>query len=102
MHQLEQIITIELLGEHFKFKVEQDSEIDAREVTQQLVREVNHVASRFPSHAQKTNKLAIVVMAALNIAKQNVELNMRHGEFLNSVANRAARMDQMIASSSCY
>ncbi|MFO7930256.1 MAG: cell division protein ZapA [Thermodesulfobacteriota bacterium] len=99
---MEQIITIELLGEHFKFKVDPDSRIDAKEVTDRLIEEVNQAASRFPSHARKTNKLAIVVSAALNIARQHVELSMHHGEFVNSVAGRAARMDRMIASSSCY
>lgn len=99
---MEQIITVELLGEYFNFKVDSDSRIDAKEVTERLVSEVNEIASRFPLHAQKTNKLAILVSAALNIARQNVELSMYYGEFVNAVAGRAARMDQMIASSSCY
>lgn len=102
LHTSEQIITIELLGEFFKFKVDPDSKIDTNEVTERLVSEVNRAASRFPLHAQKSNKLAIVVSAALNIARQNVELSMHHGEFVDSVVNRADRMDRMISSSSCY
>ncbi len=98
---MEQIITIELLGESFNFKVDQDSRIDAKDVTAHLVGEVNQVASRFPLHAQKTNKLAIVVLAALNIAKQHAELDMQFGEFVSAVAGRAETMDQMIVSSSC-
>ncbi|MCF8025708.1 MAG: cell division protein ZapA [Desulfobacteraceae bacterium] len=99
---MERIITIELLGEHFKFKVDHDSRVDTNEVVDRLVNEVNRAASGFPLHAQKANKLAIVVSAALNIARQNVDLSICHGEFVNSVATRAARMDRMIASSSCY
>ncbi|MBS3756888.1 MAG: cell division protein ZapA [Desulfobacterales bacterium] len=99
---MEQIITIELLGEAFNFKVDQDSRIDAKDVTAHLVGEVNQVASRFPLHAQKTNKLAIVVLAALNIAKQYAELDMQFGEFVSAVAGRAETMDQMVVSSSCY
>ncbi|MFP4573823.1 MAG: cell division protein ZapA [Desulfobacterales bacterium] len=99
---MEQIITIELLGEHFKFRVDPDSSIDARQVADRLVSEVNQAASKFPVHAQKTNKMAIVVSAALNIARQHVELSMQHGEFVSSVAGRAARMDRMISAGSCY
>lgn len=98
MPTLEQIITIELLGEYFKFRADQSSRLDAREVADYLVSEVNHVASRFPAHAQKTNKLAIVVLAALNVAKQHMELKMEHDEFLESVASRASTMDRIIAS----
>ncbi|MBS0013319.1 MAG: cell division protein ZapA [Desulfobacterales bacterium] len=102
MPALEQIITIELLGEYFKFRADQNSRLDAREVADYLVTEVNQVASRFPAHAQKTNKLAIVVLAALNVAKQHMELKMEHDEFLESVASRASTMDRIIASNQCH
>ncbi len=98
MSQLEQIITIELLGEYFKFRADEDSRMDAREVAAYLVKEVNQVASRFPLHSQKTNKLAIVVLAALNMAKEHMELQIQYDEFMQSVADRASRMDRMIAS----
>lgn len=98
---MEKIITIELLGEHFKFKADKGREVDAEEVGALLVNEVNAVASRFPAHAQKTNKLAIVVMAALNIAKRYMELSVHHGEFVESVSRRADRMDRMLASRRC-
>ena len=102
MSSLEQIITIELLGEYFKFKAEENSRMNARQVADHLVHEVTQVASRFPAHAQKTNKLAIVVSAALNMAKQHMELQQEHDDFLNAVADRAATMDRMIASSQCH
>ena len=102
MPSLEQIITIELLGEYFKFRADKDSPMDAREVADYLAAEVHQVASRFPAHAQKTNKLAIVVLAALNVVKQHMELKQDHDELLQSVASRALTMDQMIASSQCH
>lgn len=98
---MEQIITIELLGEYFKFKVDPDSRINAGQVANRLVREVNQAASKFPEYARKTNKMAIVVSAALNIARQHEELSMHHGEFVSSVAGRAASMDRMISANLC-
>jgi cell division protein ZapA (FtsZ GTPase activity inhibitor) len=102
MSTLEQIITIELLGEYFKFRADKDSRMDAGEIAQYLVREVNQVASRFPVHSQKTNKLAIVVLAALNMAKQHMELQIEHNEFMQSIADKTLKIDRIIDSGLCH
>ncbi len=96
---METIITIELLDEQFKFKADENSAVDPREIALYLTEEIRQVETRFPAYARKTNKLAIVVTAALNIAKQNCELKNNHQHFLQSVATRAERLDRMIRSS---
>ncbi len=95
---MERIITIELLDEQFKFKADENSTVNPEDIAHYLTAEIKQVESRFPAHARKTNKLAIVVTAALNIAKHNVELKNDHLSFLNTVAARTDRLDRLIRS----
>jgi cell division protein ZapA (FtsZ GTPase activity inhibitor) len=95
---LENIITIELLDEQFKFKADTNSAVDPNEIARCLTEEVRRVEAGFPSYARKTNKLAIVMIAALNIAKNNIELQMRHQSLLATVASRAEKLDRLINS----
>jgi cell division protein ZapA (FtsZ GTPase activity inhibitor) len=92
---VEEIVSIELMGESFRFKTD-DHHLKTKEITEFFVREVEKVESQFPAHALKTNKLAIVVLASLNISKQYLELVNHYSDALNSVASRTARLDNMI------
>jgi len=95
---VEQVITIELLGETFKFKADENRK-SLEEISSFLMQEVQKVEEQFPAHALKTNKLAIVVMAALNISKQLVELTNNHSDFLNSVSLRTSKLGEMMRQS---
>jgi cell division protein ZapA (FtsZ GTPase activity inhibitor) len=92
---VEQVIKIELLGETFKFKSEQNRK-NLKEILSYMMDELHKVEEQFPPYALKTNKLAILVMTALNISKQYVELTNNHSEFLDAVSSRASKLDQMI------
>ena len=92
---MEQVITIELLGETFKFKADENRK-NLEEILVYLEQEVRKVEKQFPAHALKTNKLAIVVMAALNISKQFVEMTNRHSDFLKSISTRTSKLGEMI------
>ena len=78
---VEQVIKIELLGETFKFKSDQNRN-NLKEILSYMMEELRQVEEQFPAHALTTNKLAILVMTALNISKQYVELTNIHSEFL--------------------
>ncbi len=90
------IITIELLGEAFKFRAEENSTLEPSEIAAYLMEEVQRAESGFPVHSRKSNKMAIMVMAALNIAKKHIELLDDHTDFLQTVSTRAARLDRII------
>ncbi len=94
---VEKIITIELLGEQFKFRAD-DDRLDPNVIAEFLTQEVEEVESHFPEYSRKMNKLAIVVLAALNIAKQNIELRNDQIDFLRSVATRTAKLDKIVES----
>jgi cell division protein ZapA (FtsZ GTPase activity inhibitor) len=94
---VEQVIKIEILGETFKFKSDANRQ-NLKEVLRYLMTELHKVEEQFPAHALKTNKLAILVMTALNISKQYVELANSHTDFLETVTTRTSKLDKMIES----
>ena len=91
---MEQVIKIKLLGETFKFKSE-ETRSNLKEILSYLLKELHEVENQFPSHASKTNKSAILVMTALNISKQYVELANSHSDLFNNVSSRMTKIDDM-------
>jgi cell division protein ZapA (FtsZ GTPase activity inhibitor) len=92
---VEQLITIELLGEKFQFKVNEGKQ-RAGQIADYLTAEVQEVARQLPDHVLKTNKLAVVVSAALNITKQYIELKSSHQKFVSDVTHRTFQLDDML------
>jgi cell division protein ZapA (FtsZ GTPase activity inhibitor) len=91
----EQLITIELFGEKFNFKAD-EGHLKAEEIAEYLKRELENVETQLPTHAAKSNKLAVMALVALNISKQYIELLHKHIKFVNSVSARTARLGAMI------
>ena len=91
----EQLITIELFGEKFNFKAA-EGHLKAEEIAEYLKRELENVESQLPPQTAKSNKLAMLVLVALNISKQYIELMHNHLKFVNSVSARTERLGAMI------
>jgi len=92
---VEQLITIEVLGETFQFRVN-ESHLNSREIADYLVGEIESISKQFPGHTLKTNKLAIVVSAALNITRQYFELKSNHSDFVADVSHRTFQLDDLL------
>jgi len=92
---VQQLITIELLGETFQFKVQEEDQ-NPGEIADYLVAEVDTISRQFPEHVKKTNKLAILVSAALNVTKKYFELKSHHLDFVSDVSHRAYKLDDML------
>jgi len=92
---VDEIITIELLGESFRFRAEEGT-VDPKQIAMQLMETLKEVETRFPEHSRKTNKLAILMLAALNITKRYVELQENHTCFMQMVSTRANQLDRII------
>jgi cell division protein ZapA (FtsZ GTPase activity inhibitor) len=88
---LDQIVTIQLFGQTHTFKA--NSEVTkAEEVADFLVREVNRVESQQTDKSSNMSKLTILMLAALNIANEHMELIRNHSELLDDVSNRTANL----------
>jgi cell division protein ZapA (FtsZ GTPase activity inhibitor) len=87
---LEQLVTIELFGQPFTFKTEADI-TNAKEVADYLVKEVTKVETRHSSQSSVT-KIATLILAALNIANENIEQKRKYSDLLIHISKKSANL----------
>ena len=88
---MDQIVTIELFGQTHTFKANSDVN-QAEEVADFLVREVNRVEGQQTDQSPNMSKLTILMLAALNIANEHMELKRNHLKLLDDVSSRTANL----------
>ena len=88
---MDEIVTIELFGQAHTFKA--NSEVTmAKEVADLLVKEVSRIEDQQANQSSNMSKLTMLMIAALNIANENLELKRSHSKLLNDVADRTANL----------
>jgi cell division protein ZapA (FtsZ GTPase activity inhibitor) len=88
---LEEIVTIELFGQTHTFKA--DSEVTkAKEVADLLVNAVSRIEDQQSNQSSNMSKLTILMLAALNIANDHLELKRNHSKLLHDVTDRTANL----------
>ncbi|MGD9286576.1 MAG: cell division protein ZapA [Desulfobacterales bacterium] len=88
---MEQIVTIELFGQPHTFRADSDV-TKAKEVADVLVKEVARVESQQIDPSSNISRQQILILAALNIANENVELKKNHSKLLQDVAQRTMKL----------
>jgi cell division protein ZapA (FtsZ GTPase activity inhibitor) len=88
---LEQLVTIELFGKPYTFKAKSEVK-KAKEVADFLAKEVSRVENQQSDETSTSSNLTTLMLAALNIAHQNMELENNHSEFLRELAKRTQRL----------
>ena len=88
---MEQIVTIELFGQPHTFKADSDV-TKAKEVADILVKEVARLESQQIDPSSNISRQKILILAALNIANENVELKKNHSKLLQDVAQRTMKL----------
>ena len=92
---MDQLVTIELFGKPYTFKAE--SEVNkAKEVADLLTKEVSRVESQQSGDSSATSQLTTLMLAALNIAYQNMELENNYSKFLQDISERSAKLIRKI------
>jgi len=88
---LEQLVTIELFGKQHTFKA--DSEVNqAKEIADLLAKEVARVENQQSGESSPQSNLTTLMLAALNIAHENMELESRHSKFIQDLSERSDRL----------
>ena len=88
---MEQLVTIEIFGRPYTFKAESEVK-HAKEVADYVVKEVNKVETLQSSHSSNITKLAIIILAALNIANENTDIKRDRADFLKKISNRSTKL----------
>ncbi len=92
---MEETITIELFGQSYSFKAEGDAKT-AKEVADLLVKEVDNVTHELKGKTSGMNKIALLSLAAMNIANEYIELKQNHSDLLQSISERSASLLETI------
>ncbi len=88
---MEEIVTIELFGQKHTFKA--NSEVTkAKEVADLVVKEVTRIEGQQSNNSSNMSRLTILMLAALNIANDHVELKRNHSQLLHDVSDRTANL----------
>jgi cell division protein ZapA (FtsZ GTPase activity inhibitor) len=82
---LEHILTIELFGQSYKFKTKIDKQ-DAKQVADLLLEHVHRTEKQQSAESPRINKLAIMIIVALNIANKNIEIQKENLDLLNTIS----------------
>ena len=88
---MEQLVTIELFGKPYTFKAKSEVK-KAKDVADFLAKEVSRVESQQSSESSTASDLTTLLLAALNIAYQNMELEDNYSKFMQDIAERSAKL----------
>jgi len=88
---LEQLVTIEIFGRPYTFKAESET-TKAKEVVDFLKKEITSVENQQSNTSPGITKLAILILAALNIANENFDLKTNQSELLEQISERSTRL----------
>ncbi len=87
---MDQLVTIELFGQPYTFKTESGI-INAKEVADYLVKEVTKVETQHSSQSSVA-KFATLILAALNIANENIEQKRKYSDLLIHISKKSAKL----------
>jgi cell division protein ZapA (FtsZ GTPase activity inhibitor) len=92
---LEELVTIELFGKPYTFKAKSEVK-KAKEVAEVLAKEVSRIESQQSGESSTASDLTTLMLAALNIAHQNMELENNHSKFMQDITERSAELIRKI------
>ena len=92
---MEELVTIELFGKPYSFKAKSEVK-KAKEVADFLAKEVSRVESQQSGESSTASDLTTLMLAALNIAHQNLELEDNYSKLRQDIAERSAKLIRKI------
>ncbi len=92
---MEQLITIELFGQPYKFKSAPETD-NAQEVAEVLVKEVGRIQEQQSQETPGITQVAILILAALNIVNENMELKENYSTLQQVVSKRSKMLNHLL------
>ena len=84
-------MTIEVLGQPFTFKTDSDVS-EANTVAEFVAKSANDVSVQCASQVPKPDKRAILILTALNISSELLDLKKKHQELVDHINQRSAHL----------
>ena len=92
---LDEIVVIDLFGEEFRFKSDDQVE-NPEQVAHYLKTYIKNAEQLFTNKISGKNKLAILLLAAMNLSKDYHELKVQHHKLENQVNTKISSMLQKL------
>ena len=88
---MDEFVIIDLFGEEFRFKPDEQVE-NPEQVAQYLTKYIKDAEQLFQNKTTAKNKLAILLLAAMNLSKDFHDLKVQHYELENQINTRISSM----------
>jgi cell division protein ZapA (FtsZ GTPase activity inhibitor) len=89
------ILTVRIFGQTYKFKFE-STHIQPESAVKLLLDEIEKIESEQSDSRGVNNKIVILIMAALNLAVENVELRQFRDNILHDITNRSEHLIRLL------
>ncbi len=93
---MDEIVKIELFGEEFKFKPEKDQAYDPVKIAAHVKEYINQAESLFQNKTSSKNRMAILLLAAMNLSRDYHELRLKYSDFEKDIENRVSSLLEKI------
>lgn len=93
---MDEIVKIELFGEEFRFKPEHDQRYDPVKIAIHVKEYINEAEGHFQNKTSSKNKMAILLLAAMNLSKDYHELCMKYSDLEKDIENRISSLLEKI------
>ena len=88
---MDEIVVIDLFGEEFRFKSDHQVK-NPEQVAQYLKEYIKDAEELFPGKTSGKSKIAILLLAAMNLSKDFYELKEQHSELEKEINNRVSSL----------
>ena len=92
---MDEIVVIDLFGEEFRFKPDNQVE-NPEKIALYLKKYINEAEGVFKNKPSGKNKIAILLLAAMNLSKEFHELKVRHSKMEKEIDNRISSLIEKI------
>ncbi len=92
---MNEIVKIDLFGEEFRFKPDDQVE-NPEKVAKYLKNHIQQAENMFQNKTSGKNRIAILLLAAMNVSKDFYELKVQHANLEKEIDNRLSFLIEKI------
>ena len=93
---MDEIIKIELFGEEFKFKPDKGQTDDPEKIAAHVKEYIDEAESLFQNKTSSKNRIAILLLAAMNLSKDYHELRLKYSDLEKDIEDRVSSLLEKI------
>jgi len=93
---LDEIVKSELFGEEFKFKPDEDQDVDPAKIAAHVEAHIKEAEGLFQNKTSGRNRIAILLLAAMNLSKEYHEMKLAYSDLEKDVEQRISSLLQKI------